>query len=175
VSDDWYYFDSGERVGPLTLHELADDVAILSDAENVFVWRKGFADWKRAGDIPELRALLVHPCLLNTDLKSLVFPYRKVSWAVAFGGVLIGAMLQSGIFKSKSSHATLAAIGYKNCLAGYANASPQVVKFCSCAADKMADDLLSGPDESIEAMAQRAIKKAEQFCQRPSDSLGTIR
>jgi hypothetical protein len=167
VSDTWYYFDSGERVGPLTLHELADDVAILSDAENVFVWHEGFADWKRAGDIPELRALLVHPRLLNTDLKTLVFPY----WKITLPGILVliglATMVQSGIFKGKPSHATLASIANKSCLAAYANASPQEREFCSCTADKAADELLSGPRESPELMALRAAEKAVQICQKP--------
>jgi hypothetical protein len=63
VSDDWYYLSSQEHVGPLSLEELKDILAGFQNRKDVFVWREGFPNWERAGDLPELdvEALLPRP------------------------------------------------------------------------------------------------------------------
>lgn len=51
----WYYSLSGEESGPV---EQAQLVSMLSDGSlrpDTYVWREGMADWKRAGDVSELR------------------------------------------------------------------------------------------------------------------------
>jgi hypothetical protein len=61
VSDTWYYADHGGHVGPLTLQEIKVALPTLPNAKDVLVWRDGFPDWTRAGDVPELRAGTIVP------------------------------------------------------------------------------------------------------------------
>jgi uncharacterized membrane protein YhaH (DUF805 family) len=56
MSDVWYYADHGERVGPVSVEGLRAALAKFPDAHNIFVWRPGFNDWQRAGEVTELRA-----------------------------------------------------------------------------------------------------------------------
>jgi invasion protein IalB len=60
MSDAWFY-DTGKygQVGPLTLRELQDRLAAISNPTGVLVWRGGFRDWKLAKDVPELAAQIV--------------------------------------------------------------------------------------------------------------------
>jgi invasion protein IalB len=60
MSDAWFY-DAGKYggVGPLTLRELQDRLATVSNPMDVLVWRAGFRDWKLAKDVPELTAQIV--------------------------------------------------------------------------------------------------------------------
>jgi uncharacterized membrane protein YhaH (DUF805 family) len=56
MSDTWYYADQGRRSEPVTTQDLRNALARLPNARDVLVWRDGFPDWKRAGDVPELWA-----------------------------------------------------------------------------------------------------------------------
>lgn len=98
LPDDWYYAESGKRIGPLTLRELRDTILDLPDAENVFVWCEGFEGWERAGDVPALMVgmpppLPVHPRLLNTGMKGLIFPTWNSCWKGALIGFLAGGVI----------------------------------------------------------------------------------
>jgi hypothetical protein len=52
ASDIWYLADKQGQIGPLSLPELKEKLAATSDAGDVLVWRSGFADWKKAQDVP---------------------------------------------------------------------------------------------------------------------------
>jgi len=54
VSDTWYYADRSDRIGPVTASALKAALAGMPNAAGVFVWKPGFTDWKRAGDVTEL-------------------------------------------------------------------------------------------------------------------------
>ena len=54
VSDIWYYAHLNKQVGPIDAQQLRTALAGIPNAGEVFVWREGFADWKRAGEVPEL-------------------------------------------------------------------------------------------------------------------------
>jgi uncharacterized membrane protein YhaH (DUF805 family) len=54
MSDIWYYADQGGQQGPVSKQDLQAALARIPNAQDVFVWQPGFADWKRAGDIAEL-------------------------------------------------------------------------------------------------------------------------
>jgi GYF domain 2 len=56
VSDDWYYLSSHGHVGPLSLEELKETLASFQNGQDVPVWREGFANWRKAGDVPEIDA-----------------------------------------------------------------------------------------------------------------------
>jgi hypothetical protein len=61
LSEIWYYADYKGQVGPMTLEELKETLPRFTEPENVFVWRDGFANWLRAGDVPEFRAQTLKP------------------------------------------------------------------------------------------------------------------
>src|SRR5262245_31116001 len=63
MSDTWYYADQGKRSGPVSLQDLRNALARMPNAPEVLVWRDGFPDWKKAGDIPELRPAGMAPPL----------------------------------------------------------------------------------------------------------------
>jgi GYF domain 2 len=44
-------------MGPLSLDELKETLATVPDARNVLVWCEDFRDWKKAGDVPQLKKL----------------------------------------------------------------------------------------------------------------------
>jgi GYF domain 2/Domain of Unknown Function with PDB structure (DUF3862) len=61
VVDAWYYSDKDGQAGPLTLQELKERLAILSNANDVLVWRYGFSGWKPANDVAELNGQTTMP------------------------------------------------------------------------------------------------------------------
>ena len=74
LSDIWYYADYKGQVGPLTLQELRETLPRFSEPENVLVWRAGFTDWAKAGDVPEFAQ--ASPPNLPTD----EMPTWRVKW-----------------------------------------------------------------------------------------------
>jgi GYF domain 2 len=61
MSEVWFYAEKGRQVGPLTLNELRQKLAKTPNAKEVLVWGDEFPDWKKAGEVPELRAQTVVP------------------------------------------------------------------------------------------------------------------
>jgi GYF domain 2 len=59
--EDWYYIDSGKREGPLSLQELLDALATVSNPERLFVWCPRFSEWQAAEIVPELEPLFSPP------------------------------------------------------------------------------------------------------------------
>jgi hypothetical protein len=59
ASDDaWWYYNVNGNVGPLTLDGLLEALAAFSNAKDIGVWCARFSNWKRAEDVPELKAKL---------------------------------------------------------------------------------------------------------------------
>jgi len=88
MASQWYYADSEEQRGPVSLQELKVALAALPDARHVLVWRESFSDWIRAGEVPELKA---PPPLPVGARVSAEMPTWKVKWwwypvALAFFG-----------------------------------------------------------------------------------------
>ena len=54
MSDTWYYADQSGRVGPFGLQELKARLGKIPNARDLYVWRAGFADWKRVAEVAEL-------------------------------------------------------------------------------------------------------------------------
>lgn len=63
MSDTWYYADQNKQVGPFDIQQLKASLLRIPNAKDVLVWRSGFPDWKRAGDVPELSADMSAPPL----------------------------------------------------------------------------------------------------------------
>lgn len=61
MSDAWYFVDGDEQVGPVTHEQLRRFLLSRTGAENVFVWRKGFSDWKAVREVTELAAIFEAP------------------------------------------------------------------------------------------------------------------
>jgi hypothetical protein len=50
----WFFAHGSQRRGPAPLAQLVESVLGQPDPRAVLVWRKGFADWTRAEDVPEV-------------------------------------------------------------------------------------------------------------------------
>jgi hypothetical protein len=50
----WFFTQGTKRRGPSPFDELVESVLAQPDPRSVLVWRKGFAEWTRAEDVPEV-------------------------------------------------------------------------------------------------------------------------
>jgi hypothetical protein len=57
----WYYAKEDSAVGPLSLTDMTAILSSVASPTNVLVWRDGFPDWVRAGNVPEIAPRLVKP------------------------------------------------------------------------------------------------------------------
>ena len=55
----WFFAEGSQRRGPVPLSGLVESVLGHPDPRAVLVWRKGFADWTRCDDVPELERVIV--------------------------------------------------------------------------------------------------------------------
>jgi hypothetical protein len=62
----WFFAHSHQRRGPVPLSELVESVLAQTEPRATLVWRKGFADWTRAEDIPEVERRIA-PFLLKKE------------------------------------------------------------------------------------------------------------
>jgi len=51
----WFWAQARRRRGPVLLPELVECVLGQPDPRAVLVWRKGYAGWSRAEDVPEVQ------------------------------------------------------------------------------------------------------------------------
>lgn len=54
MDEKWYYVESGERKGPITLDQLRELIANQSIAAEDFIWKKGMENWTKLKDVPEI-------------------------------------------------------------------------------------------------------------------------
>jgi hypothetical protein len=54
----WFFAQGTQRRGPVPFQSLVETVLAQPDPRAVLVWRKGFADWTRAEDVPEVERRL---------------------------------------------------------------------------------------------------------------------
>jgi hypothetical protein len=57
----WYYAEGGKPIGPMALTELTAVLSRVANAIDIPVWRNGFGQWQRAGEVRELRAYVIKP------------------------------------------------------------------------------------------------------------------
>ena len=57
----WYYVEGEKTVGALNAQEMQIVLSKIAEPRNLLVWRGGFKDWARAGDVPELAELISKP------------------------------------------------------------------------------------------------------------------
>jgi len=99
MTNGWHYAKGKKTVGPLDLKQMQIVLSKVSDPRNLQVWRVGFKDWERAGNVQEL-AEFIHkppplpeppeppPLLKTTRLRHK--PWVKVLYGL---GVLVFFML----------------------------------------------------------------------------------
>ena len=61
VTNGWHYAEDGKAVGPLDSKEMQVILSKISDPRNLQVWKVGFKDWERAGNVPELAEFIHEP------------------------------------------------------------------------------------------------------------------
>jgi hypothetical protein len=54
----WFYAQGNQRRGPVLFNQLVESVLGQPEPRTSLVWRKGFADWTRAEDVPEVERRL---------------------------------------------------------------------------------------------------------------------
>ncbi len=54
----WFFAQGNQRRGPVPFNQLVESVLGQPDPRVVLVWRKGFADWTRCEDVPEVERRL---------------------------------------------------------------------------------------------------------------------
>lgn len=54
MADSWYYVQKGNRHGPVALEVIQQMVANSDLNSSDYVWKKGFENWKRIKEVPEL-------------------------------------------------------------------------------------------------------------------------
>src|SRR5262245_41801764 len=54
MTDSWYYAHDDQPAGPVSLRDLKRILARFPDGMELLVWRDGFVDWRRAGEVEEL-------------------------------------------------------------------------------------------------------------------------
>ena len=57
----WHYVEGENTFGPVDLKEIQVVFSKISDPRNLLVWKAGFKDWERAGNVPELAGLIYKP------------------------------------------------------------------------------------------------------------------
>ena len=86
MSDVWYYADTETSVGPLTIVELKKTLRMLPNPNDVLVWCADFTEWKKAGEIAELRTRTPPPVPSSTNNDRT--PTRASKMVVVPGGVM---------------------------------------------------------------------------------------
>ena len=54
----WFFAQGNQRRGPVPFNQLVESMLTQPDPRSMLVWRKGFADWTRAEDVPEVERRL---------------------------------------------------------------------------------------------------------------------
>ena len=81
----WHYAKGEKTFGPVDLKEMQVVLSQISDPRNLLVWKAGFKDWERAGNVPELAAFIDKPPPLPQTSQ----PRKKSSlWRAALYGAL---------------------------------------------------------------------------------------
>jgi hypothetical protein len=91
MSEDWYLVDSERSVGPFDLSELTRRLRKSANWTNTLIWKADFPDWKKAGDVSELKLRLATPPPVPSSRCSDQMPSWRVRWwwyvvALAFFG-----------------------------------------------------------------------------------------
>jgi hypothetical protein len=61
MTNGWHYAEGKKTVGPLDLKQMQIVLSKVSDPRNLQVWRAGFKDWERAGNVQELAEFIYKP------------------------------------------------------------------------------------------------------------------
>lgn len=56
MADNWYYVQKGNRHGPVAVEVIESMIAKQELKPEDFVWKKGFENWKKIKEVPELQA-----------------------------------------------------------------------------------------------------------------------
>jgi len=54
----WFYAQGGQRRGPVRIAQMVEALLGQPDPRTVLVWKRGFAGWTRAEDVPEVESRL---------------------------------------------------------------------------------------------------------------------
>jgi hypothetical protein len=79
----WFYSQNHQRRGPVPLNQLVESVLAQNEPRSTLVWRKGFADWTRAEDIPEVERRIVPFLTRKEEEEAARRPARPASTSIS--------------------------------------------------------------------------------------------
>ncbi len=96
METEWFYMEGTQRQGPMDLETLVSALRRASAPHAVAVWREGMAQWRAAGDVPEISQRLPPPPVQGggvpfDDAEAIARLYRRLV-------LLVGAQLLVGTF-----------------------------------------------------------------------------
>jgi GYF domain 2 len=105
MTNQWHYAEGDKTVGPLDVEEMQIVLSKISDPRNLRVWRVGFKDWERAGNVQELAELIYKPPPLPQITRLRRKPWAKVVYGIGLlmffmgsGDALVQGVALCGIF-----------------------------------------------------------------------------
>jgi hypothetical protein len=78
----WFYSQNHQRRGPVPLNQLVESVLAQKEPRSTLIWRKGFADWTRAEDIPEVERRIVPFLTRKEEEEAARRPARPASTSI---------------------------------------------------------------------------------------------
>ncbi len=93
----WYYSKNGTQLGPVSEGELLAKVASGEVSAADLVWKEGMADWRPAGNVPELASLRVTPPVVNSPVVNSPYAPPAFPSAPTAGGANIPNYLWQSI------------------------------------------------------------------------------
>jgi hypothetical protein len=97
METEWFYMEGTQRQGPMDLETLVSALRRASAPHAVAVWREGMAQWRAAGDVPEISQRLPPPPVQSAgvvpfdDAEAIARLYRRLV-------LLVGAQILAGGF-----------------------------------------------------------------------------
>lgn len=117
-TDEWYYEDAGEQIGPVSFKKLKGLANSGQIKPEDFVWNKGYDDWFPAADVPQLYSARkserhTSPSTTNTTSATLKQGIDDVSSGVMWTAVLNGIRnFFTAEFLDETSRALMRCGGY---------------------------------------------------------------
>ena len=78
MSESWYYVQKGNRHGPVDLSVIQSHLSDETLSNEDFVWKKGFENWKKIKEVPELE-IAATPSMPEPELPKFEAPKQSVS------------------------------------------------------------------------------------------------
>src|SRR5262249_15004740 len=91
MSDTWYYAGGDKTIWAINPADFITKLSRVSDAQSVFVWRDGLANWVQAKNLPELAPHVIKPPPFRRAVSELTWQRAICVWWLLYWRGIIGA------------------------------------------------------------------------------------